>query len=120
MILAKQAYFSVFLLSCISTALFSSSVLAHEHHRYRLEKRPQRVCHNVVEDRPSRDYTGAVIGGVAGGLIGNQIGGGNGRTAATILGAGTGAVMGDHINRKRNQRVVRRCHTVMKTVRVPI
>lgn len=40
------------------------------------------------------NYGGAVIGGLAGGLIGAQIGSGSGRTAATAIGAGTGAVIG--------------------------
>lgn len=40
------------------------------------------------------NYGGAVIGGLAGGLLGAQIGSGSGRTAATAIGAGTGAVIG--------------------------
>jgi uncharacterized protein YcfJ len=44
------------------------------------------------------NYGGAVIGGLAGGLIGSQVGGGSGRTAATAIGAGTGAVIGSQMN----------------------
>jgi uncharacterized protein YcfJ len=104
----------------IVTTLVSPYVAAHETLRYRTVERPQRVCRQEVVEDSRRDYTGAVLGGVAGGLLGSQIGKGNGSTAAAVLGAGTGAVMGDHINRKRNQRVVQHCHTVIKHVRVPI
>lgn len=44
------------------------------------------------------NYGGAVIGGLAGGLIGAQVGSGSGRTAATAIGAGTGAVIGSQVN----------------------
>lgn len=37
---------------------------------------------------------GRVLGGIVGGLIGSTIGGGNGRIAASALGAGVGAAMG--------------------------
>jgi outer membrane lipoprotein SlyB len=40
---------------------------------------------------------GTVIGGVIGGVLGNQIGGGTGKTAATIVGAAGGAVVGHEI-----------------------
>lgn len=42
---------------------------------------------------------GAVAGGVTGALLGNNIGGGNGRTAATILGAAGGAYAGNEIEK---------------------
>ena len=38
---------------------------------------------------------GAIGGAVVGGLLGNQIGGGRGQTAATIIGAGGGAFVGN-------------------------
>jgi len=38
---------------------------------------------------------GAIGGAVIGGLLGNQIGGGRGQTAATIIGAGGGAFVGN-------------------------
>ncbi len=38
---------------------------------------------------------GAIGGAVIGGLLGNQIGGGSGKTAATIIGAGGGAFVGN-------------------------
>jgi outer membrane lipoprotein SlyB len=42
---------------------------------------------------------GTVIGGVVGGLLGNQIGHGNGRAAATVLGAAGGAYAGNVIEK---------------------
>lgn len=38
---------------------------------------------------------GAIGGAVIGGLLGNQIGGGRGQTAATVIGAGGGAYLGN-------------------------
>ena len=43
---------------------------------------------------------GAVAGGVLGAVLGNQVGGGNGRTAATILGAGGGAYLGNTVEKR--------------------
>jgi outer membrane lipoprotein SlyB len=45
---------------------------------------------------------GAIVGGVVGGIIGHQVGGGQGNTAATVLGAAGGAYAGNQIE-KRNQ-----------------
>ena len=45
---------------------------------------------------------GMAIGGVVGGLLGNQIGHGNGRAAATVVGAAGGAYAGHAI--EKNQR----------------
>lgn len=45
---------------------------------------------------------GAVAGGVIGGLLGNQIGHGNGRAAATVLGAAGGAYAGHAIQKNMN------------------
>ncbi|MGE0498532.1 MAG: glycine zipper 2TM domain-containing protein [Ramlibacter sp.] len=42
---------------------------------------------------------GAVAGGLVGGLLGNQVGGGNGKTAATVLGAAGGAYAGHAIEK---------------------
>jgi outer membrane lipoprotein SlyB len=42
---------------------------------------------------------GAVAGGVTGAILGNQIGNGNGRTAATLLGAAGGAYLGNEIEK---------------------
>jgi outer membrane lipoprotein SlyB len=45
---------------------------------------------------------GAIVGAVVGGVLGNQVGKGDGRTAATVLGAAGGAYAGNEIQ-KRNQ-----------------
>ena len=52
---------------------------------------------SIVQDTVQRGNTAAAtIGGaVIGGLLGNQIGGGSGQTAATIVGAGGGAFVGN-------------------------
>jgi len=46
---------------------------------------------------------GAVIGGIAGGVLGHQVGSGRGNTAATIVGAGAGALAGNEVERRRNE-----------------
>jgi uncharacterized protein YcfJ len=76
---------------------------------------------NEVRRTGSRDYGGAVIGGIAGGVIGNQVGGGHGREAATAIGAVIGAMAGDNLaNRGRETyeqvpREVTTCRTVQDT-----
>ncbi len=44
---------------------------------------------------------GMAIGGVVGGLLGNQVGHGNGRAAATVIGAAGGAYAGNAIEKNR-------------------
>lgn len=44
---------------------------------------------------------GMAIGGVVGGVLGNQVGHGNGRAAATVLGAAGGAYAGNAIEKNR-------------------
>lgn len=74
--------------------------------------RPERGDrHSQVDQDPGqyqnqgdgRSYGGAVLGGLAGGVLGNQVGGGNGKVAATALGAVLGAFAGDNID-NRNAR----------------
>ena len=48
---------------------------------------------------------GTVGGAVVGGLLGNQIGGGHGQTAATVIGAGGGAFVGNQAA-QRSQTIV--------------
>lgn len=45
---------------------------------------------------------GAILGAVVGGILGNQVGGGDGKTAATVIGAAGGAYAGNELE-KRNQ-----------------
>lgn len=85
---------------------------------------PRQECANqlVTETRRtnSRDYGGAIIGGIAGAILGHQVGGGNGRDAATAVGAVVGAMAGDNLaNRGRfydayeqSPREVTTCRTV--------
>jgi uncharacterized protein YcfJ len=62
---------------------------------------------NEVHRTDSRNYGGAVIGGIAGALLGNQVGGGHGREAATAVGAVVGAMTGDNLaNRDRYPQYV--------------
>ena len=44
---------------------------------------------------------GMAIGGVVGGILGNQVGHGNGRAAATVIGAAGGAYAGNAIEKQR-------------------
>ena len=68
----------------------------------------------------SRNYGGAVIGGLAGAVVGNQVGNGHGREAATALGAVLGAFAGDRVGNRGNgderyeqvPRQVQTCQTV--------
>jgi outer membrane lipoprotein SlyB len=46
---------------------------------------------------------GAILGAVLGGVLGNQVGAGNGKTAATVIGAAGGAYAGNELE-KRNQQ----------------
>ena len=58
---------------------------------------------------------GSVIGGIAGGVIGHQFGSGRGNTAATIAGAAGGALLGNRIERNREDdhpSSEQRCRTV--------
>ncbi|MBI3531147.1 MAG: glycine zipper 2TM domain-containing protein [Burkholderiales bacterium] len=45
-----------------------------------------------------------VIGGVVGGLLGNQVGQGDGKTAATVLGAAGGAYAGHELEKRKQQQ----------------
>jgi hypothetical protein len=63
------------------------------------------VCGHVesvrtVQREQPTSGVGAVAGGVVGGVVGNQVGHGNGRTAATLLGAVGGGFLGNHIERR--------------------
>ena len=52
-----------------------------------------------VERQGSGSGLGAVAGGLAGALIGSGIGNGNGRTVATLAGAGGGAYLGNEVEK---------------------
>ena len=56
----------------------------------------------VVGGERTSSGGGAVLGGIVGGVVGNQIGSGDGRRAATAVGAIGGAVAGNEIEKSRN------------------
>lgn len=60
------------------------------------------VVDSVTEVKRDGDAqgVGAVAGGVLGGLIGSQIGGGNGKRAATVVGAIGGGIAGHQVEKK--------------------
>ncbi|MBE0474967.1 glycine zipper 2TM domain-containing protein [Rhodoferax sp.] len=82
------------------------------------------------QNSQSRQYGGAIVGGLAGGVLGHQVGGGRGKDAATVVGAVLGAIAGDHLENRNaparpddgqyanngryqpTQREVQRCRTV--------
>jgi uncharacterized protein YcfJ len=64
-----------------------------------LPRYAERQQCDVVTSQQRSDHNtgGAIVGGLVGGVLGHQVGNGNGKTAATIIGAGTGAVIGDRM-----------------------
>ncbi|MBC7375997.1 MAG: glycine zipper 2TM domain-containing protein [Burkholderiaceae bacterium] len=88
----------------------------------------QKVCHScgVVESVTpvtrqgevngignSQIGVGTVAGGVLGAVLGNQIGHGNGRTAATVLGAAGGAYAGNAVEKNMKKVTVYQMHIRM-------
>ncbi|MDN8614717.1 glycine zipper 2TM domain-containing protein [Variovorax ginsengisoli] len=76
--------------------------------------RPVPVCatcghvesvHPVQRQVPATGV-GAVAGGVLGGVLGNQIGHGNGRTAATVIGAVGGGFAGNEVEKRYHTATV--------------
>lgn len=57
---------------------------------------------------------GMAIGGVVGGLLGNQVGHGNGRAAATVVGAAGGAYAGNAIEKSRARYTAQVMHIRMR------
>ncbi len=61
----------------------------------------------ACEQNPTKQTTGAVLGGIAGGALGSQVGGGRGRDiamiAGTILGAAIGGAVGASMDRSDAQ-----------------
>ena len=64
---------------------------------------PTQYANQYPSQEAQRSYGGAVLGGLAGGVLGNQVGGGNGKVAATAIGAVLGAFVGDGFD-NRNAR----------------
>lgn len=73
----------------------------------------ERVQYGFVEDisyvqgRSGTSGGGAIVGGIIGGVLGHQVGSGNGNTAATVIGAAGGALIGNEVekNRSSNDRI---------------
>jgi outer membrane lipoprotein SlyB len=59
----------------------------------------------VVEKKNSSSPLGMIAGGLIGGGLGSLVGGGNGRTAATIIGALGGGYLGNNIEKSQTQVV---------------
>lgn len=59
---------------------------------------------SIVQDtvQSGNAAVGTIGGAVIGGLLGNQIGGGRGQTAATVIGAGGGAFVGNQVSTRQN------------------
>ena len=75
---------------------------------------PREVCENVSVREPARKSgAGALMGGIAGGAMGNAVGKGSGRAAATMIGVLGGAILGDRIEGRGQDRVrtVEECTT---------
>jgi len=76
--------------------------------------RPARVCTvcgHVESVRPVQRQVpasgvGAVAGGVLGGVLGHQVGQGNGRTAATVIGAVGGGFAGNEVEKRYHTATV--------------
>lgn len=59
----------------------------------------------AVEVKGEGSGLGAIGGAVVGGILGNQVGHGNGRSAATVVGAGAGAYAGHEIEKNTRNSV---------------
>jgi outer membrane lipoprotein SlyB len=57
----------------------------------------------VPQESRSGIGAGAIVGAVVGGVLGNQVGKGDGRTAATVLGAAGGAYAGNETQKRSQQ-----------------
>ncbi len=69
---------------------------------------------HVMQVKGQGSGVGAVTGGVVGGILGNQVGGGRGRTAMTVVGAGTGAYAGHELEKNMNKQVNYEVHVRME------
>ena len=84
----------------------------------------QQVCQPqtvVTQPPPSQGsgIAGGIIGGLAGGLLGAQVGHGSGKTAATIVGAAGGAIVGNQIATSPSApttQTVQACNNVMSNI----
>jgi surface antigen len=70
--------------------------------------------------RGQNEQAGMIIGGVLGGVLGNQVGGGDGRTAAIILGTMAGAVIGGAVGHSMDDTDRMKTNQTLETVRTGI
>ncbi len=67
----------------------------------------QRIQYGYVEEirfvdgRSGNTGGGAVVGAIIGGVVGHQIGSGRGNTAATVVGAAGGALIGNEVEKNQ-------------------
>lgn len=64
---------------------------------------------------PTKQQTGAVVGGLLGGALGSQIGDGRGKTLATIGGALLGAYAGSEFGRYMDQTDLMKVNQALET-----
>ncbi len=80
---------------------------------------PQTVVTQPPPPSQGSGIAGGIIGGLAGGLLGAQVGHGSGKTAATIVGATGGAIVGNQIATSPSApttQTVQACSNVMHDV----
>jgi uncharacterized protein YcfJ len=95
----------------------------------RTVKIPRQDCHDeeVTRTKPVKDQNrlvGTGLGALVGGVLGHQVGGRNGKTLATVVGAGAGGYAGNKIQEKVQQgdtykTTEQRCNTVYDTSQEP-
>ncbi len=106
------------ILFAVAVALFSSAAYAHQEATVtrtevgEIVSIGQPIYDNIQTQTSCRQSyaptqrqhrnlnSGTVLGGLVGGLAGSQVGGGRGRDAAIAVGAVTGAMIGNDINRE--------------------
>lgn len=82
-----------------ATSAFADDTKIRDYTKTVIEQKPYtvEVCKDVKVPYGSKkemNTEGAIIGGIIGGVIGNQFGKGDGKEAATGIGALTGAIIG--------------------------
>lgn len=93
-----KSFFRVTLIAALSATLLACASTSQPRPPvYQVQAKVQdvypapEICEEGVEKRGSSGAT--VLGAVLGGVIGNQFGKGGGRVAATVVGAGAGAMI---------------------------
>ncbi|GAB3644964.1 glycine zipper 2TM domain-containing protein [Ramlibacter alkalitolerans] len=97
-------------LALVTASAFAQSSDYAQVRRVTAQTKQVPASRQVCEERmvqqqvaPSQGHTGAVVGTVIGGVIGSRFGKGDGRIAATAVGAGLGAVLGNNHDRDTAQ-----------------